>query len=130
MWARQAISASLSTIASEYERVFYRMRIPVYFSPANTAGGKESVEYGVSIMKQLILNRKLLVNPKLAPDVDEMLTEITYEDIEKDALIKTDVFDALRYAVINARLDDEDWDERPATAFHVPDLLRRVYDRD
>jgi hypothetical protein len=129
MWARQAISASLSTIASEYERAFFRARIPVYFSPANTAGGKESVEYGISVMKQLILKRKLLVNPKLAPNVDETLSEITYEDIEKDALIKTDVFDALRYAVVNARLDDDDWgDERPATAFEVPDFLRRAYD--
>lgn len=130
MWARQAISASLSTIASEYERVFYRMRVPVYFSPANTAGNKESIEYGISVMKQLILNRKLLVNPKLTPNLDEMLTDITYEDIEKDAIIKTDVFDALRYAVINARLDDDDdWgDGQPATAFHVPDLLRRIHD--
>jgi hypothetical protein len=59
-----------------------------------------------------------------------MLTDITYEDIEKDAIIKTDVFDALRYAVINARLDDDDdWgDGQPATAFHVPDLLRRIHD--
>jgi hypothetical protein len=129
MWARQAISASLSTIASEYERVFYRMRLPTYFSPANTAGGKDSIEYGISVMKQLVLSRKLLVNPKLAPSVDEMLTDITYDDIEKDAIIKTDIFDALRYAVINARLDDDDWDSgQVAMAFQVPDFLRRTHD--
>ncbi len=130
MWARQAISASLSTIASEYERVFYRMRLPVYFSPANTAGGKESIEYGISVMKQLILKRRLLVNPKLTPNVDEMLSEITYEDIERDTLIKTDVFDALRYAIVNARLDDDDDLDggQPAVAFQVPDYLRRNYD--
>lgn len=121
MWARNAIDSNLASIASIYEEVFHSMmdEVNVYFSPAfgrrSIKGlpheGRAAVgviEHGIGAIKELLRRRKLLVNPRLTPKVDEVLSELTYLDIQKDAMTKVDVFDAMRYAISNARMYDED----------------------
>lgn len=121
MWQRNALDANLSSVASVYEEVLHTLEVPVYFSPAfgrrkvvrdlslgGTTTSTATIEYGISVIKELLRRKKLLVNPKLAPKVDEVLTELTYPDIQSDAMTRVDVFDAMRYALTNARMYDED----------------------
>lgn len=118
MWARNAMDADLSSVASVYERVFASMDIPVYLAPAfgrrKTAknipvsqGPSGIIEHGVGVIKEFLRRRRLLVNPKLAPKVDEVLAELTQDDIHQDTMTKVDVFDALRYALTNVRLESD-----------------------
>lgn len=120
MWARNAMDSSLSSVASVYEEVFASLTdVPVYLSPAfgrrsamrNLPLGQQAstgvIEYGISVIKDLLRKKLLLINPRLTPKVDEMLAEITYPDIHGDAMTKVDVFDAMRYALSNARVYDE-----------------------
>jgi len=121
MWQRNAMDANLSSVASVYEEVLHTLEVPVYFSPAfgrrkvvrdlavgGTTTSTATIEYGISVIKELLRRKKLLVNPRLTPKVDEVLTELTYPDIQGDAMTKVDVFDAMRYALTNARMYDED----------------------
>ena len=138
MWARNAMDAELSSVASVYERSFSEMGIPVYFSPAfgrrktlpnlpRASSQGASIEFGIGVIKQLLREGRLYINPRLTPRLDEMLAEITYDDIHGDTMTKVDVFDAARYALMNARLSvDGDGDE--VYMMPVVDYSRRMYD--
>lgn len=117
MWARNAMDADLASVASVYEATFASMDIPIYMAPAFGKrkelkdvpvgqGGKGVIEYGISAIKELLRQHRLIVNPKLTPKVDEVLAELTRDDIVNDTMIKVDVFDAMRYAIANVRMDD------------------------
>lgn len=135
-WNRQTVSAELDSPASVYASVFAREGIPVYLNPANRVGRSASgtriplsdVEYGISVMKGLLLNRRLFVNPKLTPRLDDMLTEFTREDLERRPAPKIDIFDAARYALINiGNYYDGDVEGEGITALPVIDYRRRVH---
>lgn len=117
MWAKNALDAHLASVADVYQEVFATLEFPVYFSPAfgrkSAVGGgtKGIIEHGISVIKELLRKGKVKVNPRLTPKLDEMLTELTYDDIMGDTMGKVDVFDAARYALTNARVYDEGDDE-------------------
>lgn len=135
MWNRNAMDADLASVASVYERTLSELDLPVYFSPASSRrAGKgnstasASIEHGISVVKGLLVRNQLYVNPRLTPKLDEMFAELTYEDIQSDAMTKVDVFDATRYALSNARLDVEDVDGEIGIMLPVVDYGRREHD--
>jgi len=123
MWARNAMDADLNSIISIYESVFSGMGVPIYVSPAFgkrkvsnlPAGGSAqgTIEHGITSIKDLLLNKRLIINPRLTPQVDIMLTELTYPDIQADTMTKVDVFDAFRYGITNIRVYHDEEDEEP-----------------
>lgn len=121
MWARNAMDAELASIASVYEATFADLPVPVTLLPAfgrrksvgNLPTGKltrGTIEHGIAAVKDLLSLRKLLINPRLTPRLDEVLSEITYPDVEGDTMVKVDIFDALRYALTNVRTHDDEED--------------------
>lgn len=141
MWARNAMDADLSSVASVYQDVLNKYDLPATFSPAyvrkrdRNPTGRTSVatpvEFGISVIKDLLREGKLLINPRLTPKLDQTLGEITHEDVEKDAMTLVDVFDAARYALTNIRVYDEEDDyeelERPEVGIPVVNIDRRRY---
>lgn len=120
MWRRNAMDAEQSSVAAVYEEAIASINreVDVYLSPAfgrnselrgvpGVQGSKGTIEFGISVIKSLLRQKKLLVNPKLTPRVDEVLAELTHDDIQRDAMTKVDVFDAMRYALSNARMYDD-----------------------
>jgi hypothetical protein len=120
MWRRNAMDAEQSSVSAVYEEAIASINreVDVYLSPAfgrnselrgvpGVQGSKGTIEFGISVIKSLLRQKKLLVNPKLTPRVDEVLAELTHDDIQRDAMTKVDVFDAMRYALSNARMYDD-----------------------
>ena len=61
-----------------------------------------SVEKGVDAVKAQLRNLSLRISDR-ATNVKRMLQEVTYEDVRKDAVPVTDVFDAMRYLAMNTQ---------------------------
>lgn len=131
MWQRQAVSAQLSSVADIYLDAIRSIDVPVYFTPAygrkaEVKTSRGSVEYGISAIKQFLVNRMLFVNPQTTPNLDRMLGELTYDHIQSDAMTLVDFFDAARYALTNVRMEDDDDNDLYKVVANPITLLRRT----
>lgn len=116
MWNRNATTTDLSSVADIYQEVFATMEVPVYLSPAfgtrhmsenrtgRRIGGIGTIEYGIGAIKDAFRKHRLFINPRLTPKLDSTITDLTYDDIQGDAMTKVDIFDATRYGITNARM--------------------------
>lgn len=135
MWARNAMDAELSSVASIYESVFGQMDVPVMITPAfgkrksaNLSAShvaRGTIEHGIAAIKDVLANRHLYINPRLTPQIDAVLSELTYPDIQTDTMTKVDVFDALRYAITNIRVYDDNDDQPDEFLEARPFVIRR-----
>jgi hypothetical protein len=101
--------SDLSSVADRYRAVFDALPFYVSFEPSSRKlkNADYYVEAGIGVMKERLTARIPSGHPLIqisrpsCREVIKMLAGLTYEDIEKDIWGTVDVFDALRYLIIN-----------------------------